>query len=84
MKENIASAPGRGENSSIFIRRMIFLEENCMSAISWRDWGHHGSGERNVCRVLMAQCHEGMIMSSSSILPFITSTVLWSPSCLRD
>lgn len=28
------STPERGENSSIFIRKMIFLEENSISAIS--------------------------------------------------
>lgn len=32
------SAPGRGEGSSTLIRKMLFLEENSMSAISWWVW----------------------------------------------
>lgn len=69
------SAPGRGENSSTFIRKMIILEENSISASSRRVWGQCGSGERRVPRVVMGQSGESGIMSHSSSLPIITSNV---------
>lgn len=77
------STPGRGENSSTFIRKMIILEENSMSASSRRVWGQRGSGERRVPRVVMGQSGERGIMSHSSSLPIITSNVLCTLNCLR-